>query len=102
MASASANFQILVVPDTSNSNGGTGTIFESVGFSDDLEGSDTGVNLVNQSFATDLSYVTAGDYQINITQNSTSAVELVPEPASIAVLGLGLLGLAGATYRRKA
>lgn len=102
VASAAANFTIQVFPDSSKGNGGAGFIFESIGFSDDLEGSDTGVNLANQSFATDLSYVSAGDYQINITQSSTSAVELVPEPASIAVLGLGLLALAGATYRRKA
>ena len=102
VASASATFSILVVPDSSEGNPGAGLIFESLSFSDDLEGSDSSVNLAGQQLATSFSYVEAGDYQININQNSTSAVELVPEPASLAVFALGLLGLAGASFRRKA
>lgn len=102
VASASAAFSILVAPDSSDGNPGLGFIFESLSFADDLEGSDSSVNLAGQQLATSFSYVEAGDYQININQTSTSAVELVPEPASLAVFALGLLGLAGASFRRKA
>jgi len=39
-------------------------------------------------------------YTLNISQTTTSNVSLVPEPTSIAIFGLGLLGLAGAARRR--
>ena len=41
------------------------------------------------------------DYTVTITQKASSGVTSVPEPTSVAILGLGLLGLAGAARRRK-
>ncbi len=41
------------------------------------------------------------EYTLFIQQNSEVDVTSVPEPTSVAILGLGLLGLAGAARRRK-
>jgi hypothetical protein len=40
-------------------------------------------------------------YSLNISQTTSTNVSLVPEPTSIAIFGLGLLGLAGAARRRQ-
>jgi hypothetical protein len=51
--------------------------------------------------ATERTFAIAGDtnYQVTITQVSSADAELVPAPGTIALLGLGLLGLVG--IRRK-
>jgi len=41
-------------------------------------------------------------YSLNITQTTGTITSLVPEPTSLAVFGLGLLGLAGVARKRKA
>jgi len=40
-------------------------------------------------------------YSLNISQTTSTNISLVPEPTSIAIFGLGLLGLAGAARRRQ-
>jgi len=46
--------------------------------------------------------LTAGTiYELQISQSSNAAALSVPEPTSIAIFGLGLLGLAGAARRRQ-
>jgi hypothetical protein len=42
------------------------------------------------------------DYDLGLTNHDGSILYAVPEPTSIAMLGLGLLGLAGASRRRQA
>jgi hypothetical protein len=60
----------------------------------DQEAGDT----VNSEFLA----LTAGTrYELQISQNSNAAALSVPEPTSIAIFGLGLLGLAGAARRRQ-
>jgi hypothetical protein len=49
-----------------------------------------------------LSLMEGEEYTLFIDQNSEVDITSVPEPTSVAILGLGLLGLAGAARRRKA
>lgn len=65
----------------------------------------TGVNALTGSY--DAGVLTADllkdtVYTVKISQDSNTDVVSVPEPTSVAILGLGLLGLAGAARRRKA
>jgi hypothetical protein len=56
----------------------------------------------NDTVATDFIRILAGvTYTLDIAQSSNSAAISVPEPSSLAILGLGILGLAGAAARRR-
>jgi hypothetical protein len=55
----------------------------------------------DSGWATINAFTSNGLYDLQINQSSSSNVSLVPEPTSVAILGLGLLGFAGAARRRK-
>lgn len=117
-ATASASFQVGIGTDDSTGNGGElgvpaqfngGTIYldeddleivNLVSEGDDFTGSDTGVMEDNGFAQTDFFRLRAGEFQISIGQESTARVSLVSAPGTLAIAGLGLLGLA-AVRRRK-
>lgn len=116
-ATASANFNIGLGTDSTSQNGGsvgfdTGSGFVDVtnllplfpqslvSASDDFTGSDTGVSVANGSSATGFYRVGEGDYQVSIVQASSAGVSLVSAPGTLAIAGLGLLGLAAARRRK--
>tara|TARA_Y100000296_G_scaffold87361_1_gene132604 strand:- start:613 stop:1650 length:1038 start_codon:yes stop_codon:yes gene_type:complete len=116
-ATASANFNIGLGTDSSSQNGGSVGFDLGAGFvdvtnlfplfpqslvsaSDDFTGSDTGVSVANGSSATGFYRVGEGDYQVSIVQASSAGVSLVSAPGTLAIAGLGLLGLAAARRRK--
>jgi len=66
---------------------------------DDFTGSDTGLSEANGSGITGFYRVSEGDFQVSIVQESTARVSLVSAPGTLALAGLGILGLA--SIRRK-
>ncbi len=118
-ATASASFQVGIGSDDSTGNGGAlgvqrvldgGTvvylneddleIVSLVSEGDDFTGSDTGVMESNGSAQSEFFRLRAGDFQVSIGQESTARASLVSAPGTLAIAGLGLLGLA-AVRRRK-
>jgi hypothetical protein len=67
---------------------------------DDFSGSDTGVFVSTGTSDSGFFRVGTGDYQVDIKQESTARVSLVSAPGTLAIAGLGLLGLAAARRRK--
>lgn len=115
-ATASGIFSVGLGANNSNGNGGAlgydfGSGFVDISAvplftenlvteSDDTTGSDTGVSESSGSVESGFFRIGAGDYQVSITQESSARVSLVSAPGTLAIAGLGLLGLA-AVRRRK-
>lgn len=115
-ATASGIFSVGLGTDNSDSNGGALAYDFGGGFvdisnrplftetlvtaSDDTTGSDTGVSESGGSVESGFFRIGAGDFQVSITQESSARVSLVSAPGTLAIAGLGLLGLA-AVRRRK-
>lgn len=101
-ASANANFSIVATSiDTGNivlddGISASRLVFDAPGLNDfgQFQAND-------QSFLSNWANVTAGNYQLTITQSSNVQASLIPEPGAIVLFGMGLLGL-GLRARAKA
>ena len=67
-----------------------------------LQGSKTGIGdfFTSTAFLTTLGTNTAFDGHVTLTITDLSTTSSVPEPSTIALLGTGILGLAGAARRK--
>ncbi len=65
-----------------------------------LQAGQTGYDCTGREAATSVALTAGTQYQLSISHNTLSDVTVVPEPDTIAVMGLGLLGL-GLVSRRK-
>ena len=98
-ASAEASFDIDLTALTGTINGSAAnTLDDGFNFTDfaiDLPGLGDLVTFSgnDQTFESDWVTLTAGAYQLQIAQDSDVQASLIPEPASLGLLGLGLMAL---------
>ena len=88
-ASAIASFSIRIVGTTLNDG------FFLADFATDApgQGDEVQIEFNNEEFFSSWVNLTAGNYQVLISQDSDAAASLVPEPAAAILFGMGLLGL---------
>jgi hypothetical protein len=88
-ASAIASFSVRIVGSTLNDG------FFLADFATDApgQGDEVQIGFNDEQFFSSWANLTAGNYQVLISQDSDVAASLVPEPAAAILFGMGLLGL---------
>jgi hypothetical protein len=88
-ASAIASFSVTIVGTTLNDG------FFLADFATDAPGQGDEVQITenDKAFLSQWVTLTAGNYQVLISQDSDAAASLIPEPAAAILFGMGLLGL---------